>query len=39
MHYGFNPLAKGTAQELSAAMGSHSAAKVFIAVAGWPLTF
>ena len=34
MHYGTKPLAEGTAQEFSAAMGSKSALKVFIAAAG-----
>ena len=39
MHYGTNSLAKGTAKEISAAMGSKSAVKVFIAMPEQPLTF
>jgi L-ascorbate metabolism protein UlaG (beta-lactamase superfamily) len=38
MHYGTNPLAKGTAKEFSDAMGS-SSVRVFIAVPGQALSF
>ena len=38
MHYGANPLAKGTAAQFSSAMGS-SAVQVFVATPGQPLKF
>lgn len=38
MHYGANPLAKGTAQQFSAAMGG-SPVRVVVAVPGQPLRF
>jgi L-ascorbate metabolism protein UlaG (beta-lactamase superfamily) len=38
MHYGTNPLAKGTAKEFSDAMGA-SAIKVIVAVPGQGITF
>jgi hypothetical protein len=38
MHYGANPLAKGTAKEFVDAMGS-SPVKVIVAVPGAPLRF
>ena len=39
MHYGTNPLAKGTAKEFSDAMGGASAVRVIVAVPGQALTF
>jgi L-ascorbate metabolism protein UlaG (beta-lactamase superfamily) len=38
MHYGTNPLAKGTSREFVEAMGT-SAVKVIVATPGQPLTF
>ena len=34
MHYGTNPLAKGTAKEFSEAMGAGSSVRVIVAVPG-----
>lgn len=39
MHYGANPLAKGTAREFVDAMGPGDAVKVIVAVPGQPLEF
>lgn len=39
MHYGANPLAKGTAQAFVEAMGTTSAVKVIVAEPGRPLAF
>jgi hypothetical protein len=38
MHYGTNPLAKGTARQFTDAMGD-SAVKVIVAVPGQPIGF
>ena len=38
MHYGTNPLARGTAQEFVDAMG-RSAIRVIVAVPGQPIAF
>ena len=39
MHYGTNPLARGTAKEFEAAMGTGSSVKVLVAVPGQALSF
>ena len=39
MHYGANPLARGTAQQFIDALGPQGAAKVHVAVPGQPLRF
>jgi L-ascorbate metabolism protein UlaG (beta-lactamase superfamily) len=39
MHYGANPLAKGTAAQFTAAMGSGSGVQVLVARPGEPLKF
>ena len=39
MHYGANPLARGTAQQFGDAMGATSAIRVIVAVPGEPLPF
>ena len=39
MHYGTNPLARGTAKEFEAAMGAGSSVKVLVAVPGQALSF
>jgi L-ascorbate metabolism protein UlaG (beta-lactamase superfamily) len=39
MHYGTNPLAKGTAKEFIEAMGTTSPVKVIVATPGSPVTF
>ena len=39
MHYGTNPLAKGTAKEFSEAMGTGSSVRVIVAVPGQALKF
>jgi L-ascorbate metabolism protein UlaG (beta-lactamase superfamily) len=39
MHYGANPLAKGTSKEFVDAMGTTSPVKVIVAVPGTALSF
>jgi hypothetical protein len=39
MHYGANPLAKGTAKEFVEAMGTTSPVKVIVAVPGTAMRF
>lgn len=39
MHYGTNPLARGTAKEFEAAMGTGGSVKVLVAVPGQVLSF
>jgi L-ascorbate metabolism protein UlaG (beta-lactamase superfamily) len=39
MHYGANPLTRGTARQFSEAMGANSPVRVFVATPGEPLRF